>query len=58
MRYKILGYIVWQGGKWYAARWRGQHERELVISGIGAGALLLGLAGAGAAVVVKRGGDD
>ena len=53
MGYKILGYIVWQGGKWYAGRWRGQHQRELMIAGAGAGALLL--AGAGAAVATKRG---
>jgi hypothetical protein len=56
MGYKILGYIVWHGGKWFAGRWSRQHKRELVMAGAGASALVL--AGAGAAVAAKRGGDE
>jgi hypothetical protein len=55
MGYKILGYIVWHGAKWYAGRWASQNKRGLVIAGAGAGALLL--VGAGAAVASKRGGE-
>ena len=56
MGYKILGYIVWHGGKWFAGRWARRNKRELVMAGAGAGALAL--AGVGAVVMSKRGGDD
>jgi hypothetical protein len=55
MGYKILGYIVWHGAKWYALRRVRQSKRELIMAGAGAGALAL--AGAGAAVASKRGGE-
>ena len=57
MRYKIFGYIVWHAGMWFAGRWQRQHKRELTMAGAGASVLLLGLAGAGAAVAAKRGDD-
>jgi hypothetical protein len=56
MGYKILGYIVWHGGRWFLGRWRRQHQRELMMAGAGAGALAL--AGAAAAVALKRGGEE
>jgi hypothetical protein len=56
MGYKILGYIVWHGGRWFLGRWRRQHQRELMMAGAGAGALAL--AGAAAAIALKRGGEE
>jgi hypothetical protein len=53
MGYKILGYIVWHGAKWYAGRWARQNRRELAIAGAGAGTVLV--AGVGAAAAIKRG---
>ena len=50
--YKILGYLVWHGGKWYLRR-RLPSPRKLVISGLLAGA---GLAAA-AVAIVKRATD-
>ena len=55
MGYKILGYVVWHGGKWFAGRWVRRNKRELMMVGAGAGALLV--AGVGAAVASKRGGE-
>lgn len=34
MGYKILGYIVWQGGKWYARRRFRGARRNLAISAV------------------------
>lgn len=51
MGYKLLGYIVWQGGKWYVRRRFPNLGRNLVIAGA-AGALL---AGAAVAVASQRG---
>ena len=34
MGYKILGYIVWQGGKWYARRRFGDARRNAAISAV------------------------
>lgn len=56
MGYKVLGYIVWHGTKRYLLGGPRKAKRDLLIASAGAGALLL--AGAGAAVAVKRGGDD
>ena len=36
MGYKILGYAVWQGRKWYAKRRLRGAQRTLAISGVGA----------------------
>jgi len=45
MGYKLLGYLVWQGAKWYAKRRLRGAERTLAISGVGA-LVLVGLLGA------------
>jgi hypothetical protein len=47
MGYKILGYVVWQGGKWYVRRRFRGAQRKVVIAGL-AGLLLAG------AVAVQR----
>ncbi len=36
MGYKLLGYVVWQGGKWYAKRRLRGAQRSLAITGAGA----------------------
>ncbi len=47
-RYGLLGYVVWQGGKWYLRR-RLPSKRKLALAGAGA----LGVLTA-AAVLAKR----
>jgi hypothetical protein len=51
MGYKLLGYVVWQGGKWYVRHRFPNLGRNLVIAAA-AGALL---AGAAVAVAAQRG---
>jgi hypothetical protein len=34
MGYKLLGYIVWQGGKWYARRRAREARRSIAIGAI------------------------
>jgi hypothetical protein len=46
-RYKLLGFIVWHGGKWYLRR-RLPVRRLLTFGALGAGAL------AASAVLVRR----
>jgi hypothetical protein len=41
MGYKVLGFAVWQGGKWYLRRRFHGSTRKLAIAGL-AGALLAG----------------
>jgi len=48
MGYKVLGYVVWQGGKWYARRKLPGAASKLVLAGIA------GMALAGGALVVQR----
>ena len=36
MAYKALGFIVWQGGKWYLRRRVGGARRKLAIAGLSA----------------------
>jgi hypothetical protein len=48
--YKLLGYVVWRGAKWYLRRRYGGVGRKLAVAA-GAG-LLLG--GAAAAVAARR----
>jgi len=36
MRYKILGFIIWQGTKWYLRRQVGVSRRKMVIAAISA----------------------
>jgi hypothetical protein len=53
MGYKVLGFAVWQGAKWYLRRKYPGSGRKLAIAGA-AGALLIG----GAAVALRRGDND
>ena len=53
MGYKILGYVVWQGGKRYARRRLHNMQRQLVMTG---GAALV--AAAGIAVLTARRASD
>jgi len=34
MGYKVLGYIVWEGGKWYARRRYSGASRRLALGGL------------------------
>jgi hypothetical protein len=45
MGYKLLGYLVWQGGKWYARRRLRGARRTVVISAVVA-LVLVGALGA------------
>jgi hypothetical protein len=45
--YKLLGFVVWRGAKWYARR-RLPSSRKLVLAAVG------GLSVAGAAGVIAR----
>ena len=45
MGYKILGYLVWRGGKWYARRRLQGARRTAAISAVGA-LVLAGVLGA------------
>ncbi len=42
MGYKILGFAVWKGGKWYIARRVSAARRDLALAGLSA-AVLAGL---------------
>lgn len=46
MGYKVLGFAVWQGGKWYARRRMSGASAKLAVAGIGA-LVLAGVAVAG-----------
>jgi len=46
MGYKILGFAVWQGSKWYLRRRVGGVRSKLVVAGVGA-LVLAGVAAAG-----------
>ena len=35
-RYKLLGFVVWQGGKWYARRKLSGNTSKLAVGGLGA----------------------
>jgi hypothetical protein len=49
MGYRILGFAVWHGGKWYLRRRYGDRPRQIAI-----GALVLG--GIAAALIAQRRG--
>jgi hypothetical protein len=36
MGYKLLGFAVWQGGKWYMRRRAGDFARKAAITGVAA----------------------
>jgi hypothetical protein len=44
MGYKILGFAVWQGGKWYMRRRLHGASRKLAIAGLVAGLVAGGVA--------------
>jgi hypothetical protein len=46
MGYKILGFAVWQGSKWYMRRRMGGAKAKLAVAGVGA-LVLAGVAAAG-----------
>ena len=46
MGYKLLGFAVWQGSKWYARRRMSGVKAKLVVAGLGA-LVLAGVATAG-----------
>lgn len=46
MGYKVLGFLVWQGGKWYVRRRVSGPRAKLALAGISA-AVLAGVAVAG-----------
>ena len=48
MGYKVLGYVVWQGGKWYVRRRMPGSAPKLALAGIAGAAL------AGGALVAQR----
>ncbi|HEX4363484.1 MAG TPA: hypothetical protein VHZ75_02975 [Solirubrobacteraceae bacterium] len=53
MGYKMLGFVVWHGARWYARRrvTQAMPSRRTV----SIGALAVGLVGAGAVVAARRG---
>ena len=52
MGYKALGFIVWQGGKWYARRKLSGTGSRLAIAGLGAAVV------AGAIAAGRQGQSD
>jgi hypothetical protein len=36
MGYRLLGFAVWQGGKWYLSRRFSGTKRKVVVAGLGA----------------------
>jgi hypothetical protein len=52
MGYKLLGFAVWQGGKWYVRRRMSGARAKLAIAGIGAVAI------AGALAAGKQAASD
>jgi hypothetical protein len=50
MGYKLLGYVVWQGGKWYVRRRLPGAPPRAVIAGVAAGGLMI----AGGLAVAQR----
>lgn len=48
MRYKVLGFVVWQGAKWYLRRRVGVSRRKLAVAAISAAVV------AGGVVVAAR----
>jgi hypothetical protein len=51
MGYKLLGYMVWQGGKWYARRRLPDAPPKLALAGV---AGIAGVALAGGVFVAQR----
>ena len=53
MGYKLLGFAVWQGGKWYVRRRFGATARKAAVAGLAALAL-----GGGIAIALRQQGSD
>jgi hypothetical protein len=53
MGYKILGFAVWQGGKWYLRRRFRGAPQKVAIAGL-AGVLIAGVLIAGGVAVQRR----
>ena len=51
MGYKLLGFVVWQVGKWYVRRRMRGYERAAAIGGAAAGVAALAIGGA---IVAQR----
>ena len=51
MGYKLLGFVVWQGGKWYIRRRYTGLAAKAALAGIGAAVI------AGAALAAKQAGN-
>jgi hypothetical protein len=47
MGYRLLGFVVWQGGKWYVRQRAGVAARRAAIAGLGAAVI-------GGAVLAQR----
>jgi hypothetical protein len=43
MGYKLLGYVVWHGGKWYLRRRYGKQARTVLLGGLVAGGIVAAL---------------
>ena len=54
MGYRLLGFAVWQGGKWYARRRFAGARRKVAIAGVSA-AVLGGVIAAGRAAAASSG---
>jgi hypothetical protein len=52
MGYKVLGFLVWQGGKWYARRRFSDSRARLAVAGVSAAVL------AGAVVAARQAADN
>ena len=53
MGYKLLGFAVWKGAKWFVRRKYGDKPKKIFAGTVVAAALL-----AGVLVAAKRNGDD
>ena len=56
MGYKALGFVVWQGGKWWMRRKLSGRQAKLAVAGLG----VAGVAVLGGAIAAGRqaGGDE
>jgi hypothetical protein len=43
MGYKVLGFVVWHGGKWYLRRKYGKQARTVVLGALLAGGIVAAL---------------
>ena len=55
MRYKVLGFVVWQGARWYARR---RISRLIPSRRVATGALVVGVVSAAAIVAARSDRDN